>query len=360
MDRYEQLQELIDSHPSTAPKSKYFDEILRTLFTPEEADIALVMSFKAKPLDDIAAAAKLPMEEASRRLEAMVDKAIIHSYKKDGTMRYGLVPSIPGLFEFPFMKGGGTPMHDKLARLWEEYHHEALGNAFAGNPTPLMRVVPVEKSVEGQTRVHPYEEVKHFVESADYIAVTNCACRVSVGKCDKPKDVCMIFGSAARFLAEHGHAREVSREEAMRTLDRAEDAGLVHTSNNSMDRANLICNCCPCCCTVLRGRTQLNHSHAFEPSRFEARVNENDCTGCGICAEDRCPMGAIDMAEGHAVVTVEKCIGCGLCVSGCPAGAMELVERKEVPSIPATVQDMGLTIAKEKGRLERFIKVMSR
>ncbi len=360
MDRYELLQELIDSHPSTAPKSKVFDEILRILFTPEEADIALVMSFRAKPPADIAAAAGLPVAEASRLLEAMVDKAVIHSFEKDGTIRYGLVPTIPGLFEFPFMKGGGTPMHDKLARLWEEYHHEALGNAFAGNPTPLMRVVPVEKSVEGKTRVHPYEEVKHFVESADFIAVTNCACRVSVARCDKPKDVCMIFGSAARFLAGKGHAREVSREEAMRTLDRAEEAGLVHTSNNSRDRANLICNCCPCCCTVLRGKTQLNHPHAFEPSRFEAKVRESDCTGCGICAGERCPMGAIEMAGDYAKVAAEKCIGCGLCVTGCPAGAIELLQRAQAPSIPETVQDMGLTIAKEKGRLENFIKVMSR
>ena len=81
----------------------------------------------------------------------------------------------------------------------------------------------------------------------------------------------------------------------MDALRRSDEAGLVHTSNNSQDRANVICNCCPCCCTVLRGRTELNHPHAFEPSRFEAKVDDAACTGCGVCAEERCPVKAIEM-----------------------------------------------------------------
>jgi Na+-translocating ferredoxin:NAD+ oxidoreductase subunit B len=290
----------------------------------------------------------------------MAAKAIIHFHEKDGKKKYGLVPTIPGLFEFPFMKGGGTPMHDRLGKLWEKYHHEALGNAFAGNPTPLMRVVPVEQSLSPKNRVHPYEEVKNFILNADFIALTNCACRVSVGGCDRPKDVCLIFDGAGRFLAAGGNAREISREEGLEVLKRAEEAGLVHTSNNSSDRAGLICNCCPCCCTVLRGKTQLKHPHAFEPSRFEARVDAGSCTGCAICAEERCPVKAITMEDGIATVEADLCIGCGLCASACPAQAIELVDRKVAPAVPASIQEMGVTVAKEKGTLQEFIKIMSR
>lgn len=358
MDIYERLRNILDSHPSTAPKTKSIDEILRILFTPVEAAVAVNMSYKAKSVANIAKAAEISESEAKQHLESMANKGIIYSKNKEGEKLYSLLPLIPGVFEFPFMKGGGTPMHQQLGRLWEEYHQEALGASFSGNPTPLMRVVAVEKSITAQDRIHPYEEVKNFISDASYIALTKCACRVSVARCDKPKEVCLIFGEAAEFLVERGFARQISKEEGMKVLNQAEEAGLVHTSNNSADRANLICNCCPCCCTVLRGRTQLKHSHAFEPSRFEAFITDEDCTGCAICADERCPMKAIEMKDDIAFVNTQECIGCGLCVTGCPAEAIKLVERKQIPSIPATVRDMGAKVLEEKGRLDAFLKIM--
>ncbi len=360
MDNYEKFQELIDNHPSGAPKSDFFLEILRILFTEEEIQVALAVSFKNKSVEDIAKASSRSVDETSRLLEAMADKTVIYCKEKDGRKTYALLPTIPGLFEFPFMTGGGSSEKDRLAGLWEEYHAEAMGMAFCGNPTPLMRVIPVEKSLEGMTTVHPYEEVAQCIETADFIAVTNCACRVSVGKCDKPIDVCMVFGPLGEFLVQRKHAKHVSKAEAIEVLRRAEEAGLVHTSNNSADRANLICNCCPCCCTVLRGRTQLHHPHAFSPSRYEALVNAEECTGCGVCSDERCPMEAIDVIDGTAVIYPEKCIGCGLCVSGCPVQAVILVQRKETPEIPDTLQEMSLKVLTEKGKYEGFLKVMQK
>ncbi|MRR17941.1 MAG: hypothetical protein EG826_15950 [Deltaproteobacteria bacterium] len=358
MNTHEQLREILDSHPSTAPRGEAIDEILRILFTPEEAALAIKMNFKPKSPVSLAQAAGIAEGEAEKLLESMADKGVIFSRNKDGKKSYGLVPLIPGVFEFPFMKGGGSPMHERLARLWEEYHHESLGASFAGNPTPMMRVVAVEKSVTPQDRIHPYEEVKHLIENSNYIALTNCACRVSVAKCDKPKEVCLIFDGVGEFLVERGFGRAISKEEGIKVLDQAEAAGLVHTSNNSADKASVICNCCRCCCTILRGRTQLNHPHAFETSRFAAFVKSDDCLACGVCADERCPMQAIEVGDDAAFVHEDKCIGCGLCVSTCPSGAMGLIERKQVPAVPATTQDMAVKVLQEKGRLDAFMKVM--
>ncbi len=361
METYEKLQKILDSHPSTAPGADSFMEILKTLFTPEEAEVALCMSFKARSAADIAGDARLTEEEAVTILEGMADKAIIYTKKKNDNTHYGLVPTIPGLFEFPFMKGGGTPMYDRLGALWEEYHHEALGASFSGNPTPLMRVVAVEKSLTSKNRVHPFEEVKHLIENAGYLALARCACRVSLKKCEKPQDVCIIFEGAAEFLVERGYAWKVSKEEAMDALRRSDEAALVHTSNNSKDRANVICNCCPCCCTILRGRTQLNHPHAFEPSRFIVTVEEALCSGCGICAEERCPVLAININNSNvAEIDTAKCIGCGLCVTACPEQAVSLQEREDIPVTPDTVTEMGIKVAQDKGRLEDFIKIMQK
>lgn len=162
MDHYERLREILDSHPATAPKAKSIDEILRLLFTPEEAALAVHMSFKYKSVSKIAGAAGVAEDDAKKNLESMANKGIIYSRNKESEKFYGLLPLIPGVFEFPFMKGGGTPMHKRLGELWEEYHHETLGASFAGQPTPLMRVVAVEKSIKPENRVHPYEEVPEF------------------------------------------------------------------------------------------------------------------------------------------------------------------------------------------------------
>jgi ferredoxin len=360
MDVYETLREILDAHPSGAPKSKAFDEILRFLFTPEEAELAVHMSFTPRTAADIASAAGIPPDEAEYQLELMASKAVIFSREKGGTLFYGLLPTIPGLFEYPLMRGKGTPLHERLGKLWTKYRKDGLGESFAGNPTPLARVVPVGKAIDAAITIHPYEEVATLIEKAEYIALAQCACRASVGVCHAPREVCLFFDGPARFLTERRYARAISREKAHHVLDQAEEAGLVHTSSNSADRASFICNCCPCCCIILTCRTRLNLAHGFATSGFQPRVDASTCAGCGICADERCPMSAIEIKNAIAVVDVDRCIGCGLCVSACPAKAMILVRRSESSDIPATRDELGLKVLTEKGKLERFLKFTTR
>jgi ferredoxin len=356
-DAYERLREILDAHPSGAPSSKHFDEILRAYFTPEEADLLCRMSFRAKTVDEIIKGSSLKAEDVGNTLDTLAAKALIFSKKGRAGKTYALLPTIPGLFEFPFMKGITSPELKRLAGLWESYHAEAMGDAFAGNPTPLARVIPVESSVRALSNVHPYEEVKTFIAASEYFALAECACRVSVEKCDKPKDVCLIFDAGARFLVEQGFAKEITKEEAFAVLDRSEDAGLVHMSGNSKAKTYFICNCCPCCCTIMRGLTQLKNPHAFYVSSYQAALDAGECTGCGMC-QDRCPMDAITVDGDNSKIDGQRCIGCGLCVTSCPVDAISLAKRKSEPDIPETVQDMGLKVATEKGKIDAFMKLM--
>ncbi len=358
MDVYEKLREILDLHPSGAPKSKTFDEIIRTLFTPEEAALLLHMNFAPKPVEAIAAAAGMTVEEADRMLASLADRVLVFGREKGGKRSYGLLPTIPGLFEFPFMKGEMTPEFKKLGKLWDDYHRDGLGAAFAGDPTPVARVVPVEKSIDATLRVHPYEEVKTLIDNVDFIGLGQCACRVTLHHCDKPTEMCLFFDAPARFLVEKKYARQITREEALAVLNRAEEEGLVHTSTNTADKAGFICNCCRCCCIILKGTTELNLPHPFAPSAFLAEVKMEECTGCGICADERCPMDAIEMKDDIASITQEKCIGCGLCVTACPVEAIVLMRKSDPPEVPATGQELLGKVLAEKGKLKDFMRLM--
>jgi Pyruvate/2-oxoacid:ferredoxin oxidoreductase delta subunit len=140
-------------------------------------------------------------------------------------------------------------------------------------------------------------------------------------------------------------------------LGEFDEAGLVHQVNNSQEKLTMICNCCPCCCHLLRALTQCDNASTFAGSGFTPEVDAGECDGCAICADERCPMGAIEVVEELARIDAARCIGCGLCVTGCPQRALRLVRREGVPEPAPTTREMGLKILEDKGKLEDFIKL---
>jgi heterodisulfide reductase subunit A2 len=63
----------------------------------------------------------------------------------------------------------------------------------------------------------------------------------------------------------------------------------------------------------------------FELEPYVARVDEEHCSGCGVCV-DLCPYRALERDPDTGLMTVVEalCQGCGACVAGCPSGALDL------------------------------------
>ncbi|HID11982.1 MAG TPA: hypothetical protein EYP17_11880, partial [Candidatus Latescibacteria bacterium] len=198
-----------------------FYSLAQELFTPEEAEVCAAMPQRPATAILIAEALGRDPREVEDILEAMADKGLCSARVKEGRREYVPVPFVPGIFEFQFMRGTTTERDRRIARLIHAYK-EAVDRR-TGPPRitfPTERVIPIEKSLHPQARVHTYHQVSYYIDHYEPIAVSTCFCRHEgrlldeEGHCGKPDDVCMQFGVAARFVIDREIGREVSKEEA--------------------------------------------------------------------------------------------------------------------------------------------------
>jgi NAD-dependent dihydropyrimidine dehydrogenase PreA subunit len=55
-------------------------------------------------------------------------------------------------------------------------------------------------------------------------------------------------------------------------------------------------------------------------------INEDECSGCGICV-DACPDSVLELVDDKAeLVNEDDCTGCAGCMEECPMGAIVEVE----------------------------------
>jgi electron transport complex protein RnfB len=354
---YEQLRQLLDRHPTGCPPAPEIIEILKAFFDEDEARVAMGLGFRPFKLEDIARRAGVDPEEARVHLESLADKAVVYAREKNGVWGYAILPVMPGIFEFPYMKGMSDEMRAKLTPLWKGYLPK-LGKGFRGSDTTFSRIIPIQEQVESEPGVLPYQKVYEMIDKAEVVGIGTCACRDLERKCDAPLEACMLFDETCTYLVERGVGRYLTKDEMKRKLKECDEAGLVHQINNVQERLTFVCNCCPCCCGLLRMSLEWGNPPVFANSGFNPVVDAEMCTGCGICAEERCPVQAIEMADETAVVRRERCIGCGLCVTGCPEEALRLEKAEEHSEPPQTTAEMGMKILQEKGKLEAFIEVL--
>ncbi|MCU0523130.1 MAG: 4Fe-4S binding protein, partial [Anaerolineae bacterium] len=260
------------------------------MFTPEEALLGSVMTMESDPAELIAERAGVDPKLAARTLKDMARHGLVSVSRGERAMLFALLPFVVGSYEAQLPR-----MDAQMAALFEEYFLASKGMASVPGPS-VHRVLPVGEAVANNVEIHPYEQAAALVEAAKSWGVRPCICRTQqhlLGKgCDAPIENCMVFAPVEGAFDGNPVDRAITKDEALRILREAEQAGLVHSVSNHRSGQYYICNCCTCCCGVLRRVAEFSVPTAIARSAFLAVVDEALCIGCGAC-EERCQFGAI-------------------------------------------------------------------
>ena len=135
----------------------------------------------------------------------------------------------------------------------------------------------------------PPEEAEKLVAQAGKVYLRDCLCRQEMQVCPREKwKVCLLFEHASE--EERQQAREITLDEALRIVRITTERGDIHQIGYFQHGARPfeICNCCTCCCFVLREAKEKNNYAEQLRCGYVAITNAALCTGCGLC-EEACP-----------------------------------------------------------------------
>lgn len=238
-------------------------------------------------------------------------------YTKDGPIpgttynkedRHYWVPLfVPGSAEYTNMNKDLMDKHPELAMFFERMTYLPLkgitqmvppGGAGIG-----MHVIPVEKAISMENTTMDIEHISYWLKKYEgHIGASICSCRygrkkMGEGCADDYEGWCIGVGDMADYCRETGRGYDVTYEQAMEILKRAEDNGFVHqiTNIDGENKIFAICNCNVKICNALR-TSQLFNTPNMSASAYRAHVTKENCVACGKCVE-YCPAGALKLGQ---------------------------------------------------------------
>lgn len=364
----------IDSLQTRAPWSDAFCEIIKALFSPEQADLIIKMPYGLADLDEIEKVTKYERKRLQKALESLCSEGLVIDFWIQDKYYYMPSPIVVGIFELVMMRTGENLETKEWAKLFHRYMNgdDAFYKTNFGpdKRVSVMRTLVHEEAVSPSEYIEvlDYEKASSIIEDADRFAIGICSCRheklhVGEKECDVPLEMCSTLGAGADSAIRNGFAKEVSKSQMLENLARSKELKLVLTADNVRKRVNFICHCCKCCCNLILGISRYGCPNTLVTSSFISKVDRAKCKGCGKCV-DICPVNAIELVpvedpqsktKKAAKVDEAICIGCGVCALECAFEGIGLVKRKQRVLHPETTFERVILQCLERGTLQNQI-----
>ena len=369
---YAELVDRLNRFPQGAPPSKTLYQILKILFSEQEAGLVAQLPIKPFTAEKASRILKMGLAETRQALDALASRAILVDTEHDGQTTYTMPPPMAGFFEFSMMRLRGDIDQKVLGELYYQYmnvEEEFIRNLFVRGETQLGRVYVHEPVLSNENALHvlDYERASEVIRTATVRGVGVCYCRHKMmhmdKACDAPLDICMTFNGSAESLTRHGYARAVDVNEGLDLLQQAYDQNLVQFGENVRAGVNFICNCCGCCCEAMIAARKFGMLNPVHTTNFLPVIDETTCNGCGKCV-NACPVEAMTLVSTNdphhpkmkkAKVDEEVCLGCGVCVRTCGHASLSLRSRPQRVITPLNSVHRTVMMAIERGDLQNLI-----
>lgn len=278
---------------------------LAPILNEYQAKIALHLKFREKvSAEDVVASSGEPYEKVKEALDYIAWSGVAFVNTIDGVDKYWQDIFVPGHLE---MINNNKELVAKFPEVAESfYYFGSKKGPMAAGIMPVgggpMRVLPIQRSIDSNSRKASYEELSIHLNEAHVFSVSDCSCRTSreaMGEgCGHLKEeMCIQLDHAAEYYIKTGRGREISREEAFEIIRRAEDNGLMHSIPNLDEpgHTHAICNCCGCGCYAMRLANEFVNNDIVR-SNYKSVVDESKCVACGECV-DVCPTNALRLGQ---------------------------------------------------------------
>jgi H+/Na+-translocating ferredoxin:NAD+ oxidoreductase subunit B len=339
-DVYRKLARVLDTLPNGFPSTESGVEIklLKKIFTPQQADLFCGLRLTFETAEQVAERTGRPLEGLEEKLKEMGKAGQLFAIDMGGIWVFKMMPWAFGIYEFQ-----NDRLDQEFVKLNEEFA-PVYGKQFFSQTPQLMQVLPIEKQIAVEQETLPYEKVSSLIDQNQSFLVNDCICKKEQGllghPCDRPMQVCLAMAPIPGAFDKYPYGKVLTKEEAYALLDKTEELGLVHLTANQQGGNYYICNCCGCCCGVLGGINKLGiPASKVINSHYYAEIDPDKCISCGICAEERCQVKAIEEGDEAYRVDPERCIGCGLCVSTCSGEAIRLVHKNQEKIVPPPINE---------------------
>ncbi|MCA0384481.1 MAG: FAD-dependent oxidoreductase [Firmicutes bacterium] len=270
-----------------------------------QAKIAMHLAFREKrSADDVAKTSGEPYEKVKEALDYIAWAGVAFVNTVDGVDLYWQDIFVPGHLE---MINNNKELVAKYPQVAEAfYYFGSKKGPMAAGIMPIgagpMRVLPIERALDGESKHLSYEEVSYHLNEASIFSVSDCSCRTSREAMDEgcghlKEEMCIQLDHAAEYYIKTGRGREITREEAFEIIKRAEDNGLMHSVPNldTPGHTHAICNCCGCGCYAMRLANEFINNDIVR-SNYKSVIDESKCVACGECV-DVCPTNALRLGQ---------------------------------------------------------------
>ena len=275
---YRKLAQKLDAIPNgfgfPRTESGVEVKVLAKIYTLEEAALASEMKVTPESAEQIARRIRKDPAKTTSLLEEMVRKGLIRAVDEGEQCKFGLIPWVVGVYENQLGR-----LDEELVRLLEEYNLEAAPQwaKILSTVPSIHKIIPVEKSIPFEVQIFPYEQASALLNNAESFGVRKCICRVHRGlagePCKYPLETCLVFAPTKGAFEGDPDTRAVTKEEALQILRETEEAGLIHSSANVREGHEYICNCCTCCCGLMRSLYLFGLENSVAKSDFHATAD---------------------------------------------------------------------------------------